>query len=127
MLSAEVVQSVKPLADTKRLALEILPIDKPAPVWARHSDLKKLIVILLDNAIKYTPEGGRIEVRISHFSDQSFLEVRDTGIGITEEEIPHIFERSIGQIRDGLAKPVVLALVSPLRGLLRTITRPILL
>lgn len=93
MLSAEVVQSVKPLADTKRLALEILPIDKPAPVWARRSDLKKLIVILLDNAIKFTPESGRIEVRVAHFADQSFLEVKDTGAGITDEDIPHIFER----------------------------------
>jgi heavy metal sensor kinase len=93
MLSAEVVQSVKPLADTKGLVLEILPIDKPAPVWARRSDLKKLIVILLDNAIKYTPERGRIEVRVAHFDDQSFLEVKDTGAGIAEEDIPHIFER----------------------------------
>jgi heavy metal sensor kinase len=93
MLSAEVVQSVKLLADTKGLVLEILPIDKPAPVWARHSDLRKLIVILLDNAIKYTPERGRIEVRVSHFDGQSFLEVKDTGTGIAEEDIPHIFER----------------------------------
>jgi heavy metal sensor kinase len=92
-LSAEVVQSVKPLADTKRLALEILPVDKPAPVWAKRSDLKKLIVILLDNAIKYTPEDGRIEVRVARFADQSFLEVKDTGVGIAEEDIPHIFER----------------------------------
>jgi signal transduction histidine kinase len=93
MLSAEVVQSVRPLADIKRLVLEIPPMDEPAPVWARRSDLRKLIVILLDNAIKYTPEDGRIEVRVAHFDNQSFLEVRDTGVGIAEEDIPHIFER----------------------------------
>src|SRR5260370_40868884 len=93
MLCAEVVQSVKPLADTKRLTLEILPIDKPVPVWAKRSNLKKLIIILLDNAIKYPPEGGRIEVRVARFGDQSFLEVMDTGAGIAEEDIPHIFER----------------------------------
>ena len=62
-------------------------------VWAKRADLKKLITVLLDNAIKYTPEGGRVEVRVAHFADQSFLEVRDTGVGIAEEDIPHIFER----------------------------------
>ena len=60
------------------------------PVPAKRSDLKELIVILLD---KYTSAGGRIEMRISHFSDESFLEVRDTGIGIAQEDILHIFER----------------------------------
>lgn len=93
MLGSEVVQSLKSLADAKRLALEMLPIDGPATVWAKRSDLKKLITILLDNAIKYTPEGGRVEVRVAHFSDQSLLEVRDTGVGIAEEDMPHIFER----------------------------------
>src|SRR5258708_342686 len=93
MIGAEVVEYSKPLADSKSQALEILPADPPAPVLARSSDLKKLILILLDNAIKYTPTDGRIEVRIAHFADQSFLEVKDTGIGIAEEDIPHIFER----------------------------------
>ena len=92
-LSAEVTQSVKPLSDAKRLELEITPKDGPAPVWGKRADLKKLIAILLDNAIKYTPEGGRIEMKVAHYSDQSFLEVRDTGIGIAEEDVPHIFER----------------------------------
>jgi heavy metal sensor kinase len=103
-LSAEVAQSVKPLADAKRLGLEIMPRDGPAPVWAKRSDLKKLIAILLDNSIKYTPEGGQIEIKIGHYSDRSFLEVRDTGIGIAEEDIPHIFERfyraDIGRSRE---------------------------
>jgi len=93
MIGAEVVEYIKPLADSKRQALEILPADTPAPVLARSSDLKKLILILLDNAIKYTPTDGRIEVRVAHFADQSFLEVKDTGIGIAEEDIPHVFER----------------------------------
>ena len=92
-LCAEVVEGVKLLADKKRLTLEILPIDQLALVWARRSDLKKLAIILLDNAIKYTPEGGRIEVRVAHFGTEPFLEVRDTGVGIAEEDVPHIFER----------------------------------
>ncbi len=93
MLGAEVVQCIKPLADSKLQVLEILPAETLTTVMARRSDLKKLILILLDNAIKYTPAGGRIEVRVAQFAAQSFLEVRDTGIGIADEDIPHIFER----------------------------------
>jgi heavy metal sensor kinase len=94
MLGAEAVECTKPLADAKRQVLEILPANNGlTTVLARRSDVKRLILILLDNAIKYTPVAGNIEVRVAHFSDQSFLEVRDTGIGIAEEDIPHIFER----------------------------------
>jgi signal transduction histidine kinase len=93
MLAAEAVQSIKPLADSMRQELEMLPAETLTTVVARRSDLKKLILILLDNAIKYTPAGGRIEVRIGQFGEQSFLEVKDTGIGIAEEDIPHVFER----------------------------------
>jgi signal transduction histidine kinase len=93
MLGAEAVQSIKPLADSKGQVLEMLPSETMTTVMARRSDLKKLILILLDNGIKYTPKGGRIEVRVAEFATQSFLEVRDTGIGIAEEDIPHVFER----------------------------------
>jgi heavy metal sensor kinase len=92
-LGAEAVQSIKPLADSKGQILEMLSAETRTTVLARRSDLKKLILILLDNAIKYTPTGGLIEVRVGQFADQSFLEVKDTGIGIAEEDVSHVFER----------------------------------
>jgi heavy metal sensor kinase len=55
--------------------------------------LKQVLVNLLDNAINYTPNGGRIEVRVTARGGKALLEVSDNGIGIPGEAIPHLFER----------------------------------
>jgi two-component system, OmpR family, sensor kinase len=55
--------------------------------------LKQVVVNLLDNAIKYTPEGGRVTVGV-HVSDrQAQLEISDSGPGISASDLPHVFER----------------------------------
>ena len=51
------------------------------------------MIILLDNALKYTEENDSIEVEIYNRDDKLFLNVKDTGIGISDEGIKHIFER----------------------------------
>ena len=55
--------------------------------------LRQALSILLDNAVKYTPEGGRVSMRIVQEDASVGVEVSDTGIGIPEEQIPHVFER----------------------------------
>jgi two-component system, OmpR family, sensor kinase len=55
--------------------------------------LRQAISILLDNAVKYTPEGGRVTMRIVEEDGSVGVEVSDTGIGIPEDQIPHVFER----------------------------------
>jgi two-component system OmpR family sensor kinase len=55
--------------------------------------LRQAISILLDNAVKYTPEGGRVTMRIVEEDGSVGVEVADTGIGIPEDQIPHVFER----------------------------------
>jgi heavy metal sensor kinase len=55
--------------------------------------IKQVVVNLLDNAIKYTPSGGSINLKVSAFEDKAIIEVADTGIGIPAEAVPHIFER----------------------------------
>ena len=66
-----------------------------APVWVRGdaSSLERLFLILLDNAVKYTQPGGRIEVQLDAEKGFAFADIRDTGIGISAEDIPHLFER----------------------------------
>ena len=55
--------------------------------------LKQLVGILLDNALKYTPAGGRITLELSRDLAEVRLEVRDNGIGISDKDLPHVFER----------------------------------
>ena len=54
--------------------------------------LERLLINLIDNAIKFTESGGRIAVRAARDGDQAILEVRDTGIGIRADALPHVFE-----------------------------------
>jgi heavy metal sensor kinase len=58
-----------------------------------RSKLRQLLLNILDNAIKYTPSGGEISVSVRKEGEWAVAYVRDTGIGIPSEELPHIFER----------------------------------
>ena len=58
-----------------------------------RNKFKQLIVILLDNALKYTEQGDSIEIEVKNQDDKLFLNVKDTGIGISDEALKHIFER----------------------------------
>jgi signal transduction histidine kinase len=55
--------------------------------------LRQVIANLLDNAVKYTPAGGRVRIEASRLEDRVRIAVRDTGPGIPDEELPHIWER----------------------------------
>ena len=55
--------------------------------------LKQLFINLIDNAIKYTPEGGRVTLRLAKLDGWAQFEVKDTGLGIPAEDLPHIFDR----------------------------------
>lgn len=62
-------------------------------VYSNPDRVEQLMVILLDNAIKYTPEGGTVSVGASWNADRVTLFVRDTGIGIAKKDLPYVFDR----------------------------------
>lgn len=65
------------------------------PVWVRADApaLRRLFLILIDNAIKYTPQRGRVDVVVGQENGFAIGEVRDTGIGIAPEDLPNVFAR----------------------------------
>jgi Signal transduction histidine kinase len=83
-------RAAQPLVHGQTLALD--PFE-PAVISGDADRLAQLLLILLDNGLKYTPAGGTVTVGLRSHERGVELLVRDTGIGIAEEDIPHVFER----------------------------------
>jgi len=105
---ARAVETTQQIVAVRKHTLTVdLP---PQPVWL-HADaarLEQLLVNLLNNAAKYTDEGGRIEVHVQREADRALLRVRDNGIGMSAELLPRIFDlftqadRSLDRAQGGL-------------------------
>jgi two-component system, OmpR family, sensor kinase len=91
-LAAECVHSARTLAQAKKISLNFEEADE-FPIHADESLLRRMMLNLLDNAIKYTPEGGRVTVRCVRSGNEYALSITDTGGGIPPELQPRIFER----------------------------------
>ena len=93
-------------------------------VWADAEGLGRVLDNLVDNAIKYTPPGGRITVRWQATPQQVALEIEDTGIGIPEQDLSRVFERfyRVDQARSrelggtGLGLAIVKHMVQAMNG-----------
>ena len=91
-LTEATVEQLRLLAEDKSISL-VSDMPEPVEVEGDRARLKQVVVNLVDNAIKYTPAGGRVEVRVTREDGHAQLEVKDTGVGIPAEALPHIFER----------------------------------
>jgi heavy metal sensor kinase len=93
-LLGEVVETVRPLAEVKSIALNFAPDGPPrGRVRGDAGSLRQVFLNLLDNAIKYTPDGGSVAVEVAHRGRAVEVRVRDTGEGIPAEHLPHVFDR----------------------------------
>ncbi|MEH2081362.1 MAG: DICT sensory domain-containing protein [Nostoc sp.] len=88
-----VVSTYQPLAQEKGIMLAYtVPTELPS-IWCVSGKLRQIVINLLHNSLKFTPNGGQVWVRARNQGDYVQLEFRDTGIGIAENEIPKIFDR----------------------------------
>jgi PAS domain S-box-containing protein len=87
------VEAVRPAIDAKNLQL-VNHLDASAgPVAGDPDRLQQVVWNLLTNAAKFTPRGGRIDVRLERLGSQIQVQVADTGCGIAPDFLPHVFER----------------------------------
>jgi signal transduction histidine kinase len=91
-LAHSVVAELAPLAVEKRLALSLVQA-APARILGSEDALRLLATNLVDNAIRYTSAGGRIEVRVAQEGREAVLQVCDDGPGIPEDERARVFDR----------------------------------
>ncbi|MDG0793929.1 cell wall metabolism sensor histidine kinase WalK [Cohnella ginsengisoli] len=88
----EVADQFRFLAENKRVKIET-NVQRPLTILGDEARLRQMLVILMDNAFKYTSFTGRIQVSGEFRSHSVYLSVADTGCGIPKEDLPHVFER----------------------------------
>lgn len=81
------------LARNHGLAFNLNLPDRLVPIQADGNALRRALLILIDNAVKYTPRGGAVTVKLEANEGLARASVSDTGIGIAESDIPHLFDR----------------------------------
>jgi heavy metal sensor kinase len=88
-----VLARARVLAATKDISFQYVPLNRVAPLYGNHSSLERVIMIFIDNAVRYTPAGG--SVKLETWTNDGFcgFTVSDTGIGLAPEDHQRIFER----------------------------------
>lgn len=93
-LLAPVLEKYGTLADC--LGITLIPPDLPdtlPPLYSNAASIRQILELLLDNALKFTPEGGEIRLEIKQAKRHAVFCVRDDGPGIAADALPHVFER----------------------------------
>lgn len=90
---ADVFNALAERGRTQGLEMVLAEDDVQVPVTCDRQAITQIAENLIDNAIKYTPGGGRVTVRVARDGAHALIEVRDTGVGIDLQEQEHIFER----------------------------------
>lgn len=91
-LARDAAREMRLLAEPKNIDIEAQG-DGPLIVQGDETRLRQLFTIVLDNAIKYSDEGGHVRVRVSRSNGKAVATISDTGRGIPPEALPHIFDR----------------------------------
>ena len=92
-LADELRESMEPLAREKGITIEELIPDDLPPLRADRAKLRRVLVNLVSNAVKFTPRGGRVELRAEREGGMVRVCVTDTGVGIAPEDLDRLFDK----------------------------------
>jgi PAS domain S-box-containing protein len=120
----ESIAAVRPLAKMKQIQIRLVKPDHIPLVWGETTGLQQVFINLINNSVKYSPEGSQITVQLRLTNAWVRVEISDQGMGIPEEDIPHLFERffrarnvSIAEIPgSGLGLYLVKSIIDELDG-----------
>lgn len=108
----EAVRSMRRVADKKQVGIKLVNEKGVFPVIGDYGRLRQMLTILIDNAVKFSPEGGSVEITVSEKENGCLISIRDYGCGIPAEDLPHIFDRfyrersAANQSGTGLGLPI---------------------
>ena len=120
----ESVQAIMPIAYKKTVSVHLDVVEESLTVMGEKSGLQQVFINLINNAVKFSPEGSSVEVVVKKGKSESLISITDHGFGIPSEAIPHLFERfyraknvTIAEIPgSGIGLYIVKSIVSELGG-----------
>lgn len=89
----ESMMAVKPIASKRRIGLILSTPQSPVQILGDKSGLQQVFINLINNAAKFSPEGGSVNIRISESGDEVLVDIIDSGVGIPQDAVAHLFER----------------------------------
>ncbi len=85
--------ALQPVLNGRDLTMEVIVPPRPVPILGDPGHLERVVLNLLTNALKFTPDGGEVTLRLSSDESGAHLEVTDTGVGIPAREVDQVFEK----------------------------------
>jgi two-component system OmpR family sensor kinase len=124
----ECLEDLVPLAEAKGIDLGVVGDADPA-VTGRPVDIRILVKNLIDNAIRYTPEGGRVDINVADSGGRVVLDVDDTGVGIPVNERERAFDPfyrvlGSGEIGSGLGLAITLSIANQIGAVIELLDKP---
>ncbi|PWI55038.1 sensor histidine kinase [Sulfoacidibacillus thermotolerans] len=117
------IQDLQPLAKQKNISLSYIKPQSSLTIFGDAAQLRQLMIILVENAIKYNLENGKVQVSLEQKTDSVDIMIADTGIGIPANDLPYVFDRFYRseqarhqQIGSGIGLAIAAGIVESHRG-----------